>query len=59
MQEIELIPVAKGGEYIEVHPAALDEHKRLGWAECARQDQADKPKPGRKPKAVEAEQAAE
>ena len=59
MQEIELIPVAKGGEYIEVHPAALDEHKRLGWAECARQEHADKPKPGRKPKAVEAEQAAE
>ena len=56
---MELIPVSKDGDYIEIHPATLADHKRLGWAECARQEQADKPKPGRKPKAVEAEQAAE
>lgn len=58
MQEIELTPVTKDGEYIEVHPSTLADHKRLGWVECARQEaeQADKPKPGRKPKA---EQAAE
>lgn len=56
MQEIQLTPVTKGGEYIEVHPTTLGDHKRLGWVECARQEQAEKPKPGRKPKAVEAEQ---
>lgn len=36
MQDAELIPVTCGGEYIEVHPSALQEHKRLGWAECER-----------------------
>jgi hypothetical protein len=38
MQEIELIPVALGGEYIEVHPEALAQHKALGWRECAKQE---------------------
>lgn len=51
----DLIPVSKGADYIEVHPDALDEHKRLGWAECERRepvaqgDEDDKPaKRGRK-----------
>lgn len=43
MQEIELIPVTKGGEYLEVHPTALADHQRCGWAQCARQEAADAP----------------
>ena len=34
----DLIPVSKGADYLEVHPDALEEHKRLGWAECARRE---------------------
>lgn len=30
-----LIPVSKGADYLEVHPNAVDEHRRLGWAQCA------------------------
>lgn len=41
MTEIELIPVTKDGEYIEVNPATLAEHKALGWVQCARQEPAD------------------
>lgn len=40
MHEIQLIPVSKAGEYIEVHPTALAAHKSLGWVECERQEQA-------------------
>lgn len=42
---MELIPVSKAGEYIEVHPATLAEHKQLGWAECEKREptKADKP----------------
>lgn len=29
-----LIPVAKGGEYLEVHPSTLAGHKAAGWTEC-------------------------
>lgn len=36
----ELIPVAKAGYYLEVHPTALAAHKALGWSECARQAEA-------------------
>lgn len=43
MTEIELIPVTKDGEYIEVNPATLAEHKALGWVQCARQEPADEP----------------
>lgn len=35
---MELIPVSKNGEYMEVHPAALAQHQNLGWQECAKQD---------------------
>ena len=52
---MELIPVSKDAEYIEVHPAALAQHKVLGWRECAKQDDEDKPKRGRPAKTVEAE----
>jgi hypothetical protein len=33
---MQLIPVTKDGEYLEVHPVALVAHKALGWAECER-----------------------
>jgi hypothetical protein len=38
MSDVELIPVAKHGEYLEVHPSALAQHKALGWIECARRE---------------------
>jgi hypothetical protein len=34
----DLIPVSKGGEYLEVNRVALLQHKQLGWTECARQE---------------------
>lgn len=40
---MELIPVSKDGDYIEIHPTALADHQRCGWAQCARQDAADAP----------------
>lgn len=48
MSDIELIPVAKGGEYLEVHPSTLADHQRLGWAPCARQEHADNEPDGAK-----------
>lgn len=33
----DLIPVAKSGEYLEVHPSCLAAHKEIGWRECERQ----------------------
>ncbi len=35
---MELIPVTKGGEYLEVHPTTLADHKRCGWLECAKRE---------------------
>lgn len=29
-----LIAVSKGADYLEIHPNGLEEHRRLGWAEC-------------------------
>lgn len=43
MSDIELIPVTKDGEYIEVNPVALSAHKALGWQQCARQEPAEAP----------------
>ncbi len=43
MSDVELIPVAKSGEYLEVHPSTLADHQRLGWAPCARKEPADEP----------------
>lgn len=34
-----LIPVAKGAEYLEVHPTTLAAHRQLGWRECEKQEQ--------------------
>lgn len=41
MSDVELIPVTKHGEYLEVHPVALAQHEALGWVKCARQEHAD------------------
>jgi len=38
MNDVTLIPVAKDGEYLEVHPTALAQHKQLGWRECEKRD---------------------
>lgn len=40
MSTTELIPVAKDGEYLEVHPTALADHMAMGWSMCARQEHA-------------------
>jgi|GEM_PF-2667887 len=48
MTEIELTPVTKDGEYIEVNPATLAEHKALGWVQCARQEPSDNEPDGAK-----------
>lgn len=41
MSDVHLIAVAKGGEYLEVHPSTLADHKRLGWTECEKREQED------------------
>lgn len=38
MENIELVPVSKGAEYLEVHPTTLANHKALGWAECEKRE---------------------
>jgi hypothetical protein len=35
---MELISVSKHGEYLEVHPTTLAQHKALGWKECPKQE---------------------
>lgn len=37
----ELIPVAKGDEYHEVHPTCLAAHKAIGFVECERREVAE------------------
>lgn len=37
----DLIPVSKGSDYLEVHPDALTEHQRLGWAPCVKREDAE------------------
>lgn len=38
MTEVTLIAVAKGDDYLEVHPTTLAAHKARGWRECAKRD---------------------
>lgn len=40
-----LIPVAKDGEYIEVHPTCLAAHKSAGWKECEKREVEAEPEP--------------
>lgn len=58
MSDVELIPVAKGGEYLEVHSSTLADHQRLGWAPCARQEPADEPDGAKKAATVHEIKAA-
>jgi hypothetical protein len=44
----DLITVAKGGEYIEVHPTCLQAHRELGWRECERREPAEDPEGAKK-----------
>lgn len=37
----ELIPVEKDGEYIEVHPSTIEQHKQLGWKVTEKRVPAD------------------
>jgi hypothetical protein len=41
MSDTKLIPVAKGADYLEVHPATLADHQRVGWAVCEKREQED------------------
>ena len=41
----DLIPVAKAGDYLEVHPSCLPAHRELGWRECERREPADEAEP--------------
>lgn len=34
---VELIAITKNGDYLEVHPTCLAQHKALGWKECEKQ----------------------
>lgn len=34
----ELIAVAKGEDYLEIHPTTLKAHKAVGWKECAKRE---------------------
>ena len=36
MSDTALIPVAKDGDYLEVHPTTLQAHRLKGWRECER-----------------------
>ena len=57
---VELIPVIKNDEYIEINPVALHAHEVLGWVRCPRRHPVEavtespktiaKPKPQAKPK---------
>lgn len=48
MQNTEFIPVAKGSDYIEVHPAALAGHQAVGWKVCGRREPAEDASEGAK-----------
>jgi hypothetical protein len=48
MSDVELIPVSKGADYLEVHPTTLAGHKAVGWTECAKRE-AEEPTDGSSP----------
>ncbi len=37
-KSVELVPVSKGADYLEVHPDTLTAHKALGWQQCQRRE---------------------
>lgn len=62
MSDVTLIPVAKDGEYLEVNPVALDQHKELGWRECekresTKEDLGDEPEGAKKATVAELREA--
>ncbi len=38
MNEAGLIAVAKGDDYLEIHPTTLAAHKAVGWKQCEKRD---------------------
>lgn len=58
MSDTKLIPVAKGADYLEVHPATLADHQRVGWAVCEKREQED-PDAANKPADLTAAQIKE
>ena len=38
MPNTELIAIGKDGDYLEVHPTALQNHLELGWRVCERRE---------------------
>ena len=42
MNEVALIAVAKGDDYLEVHPTTLKAHKAAGWKECPKREAAER-----------------
>lgn len=55
MSDVKLIPVSKGGDYLEVHPTTLASHKAAGWKECEQRKHEAPAKAGRKSQQAEAE----
>lgn len=45
MQEIELIAVSKGADYLEIHPTTLKSHAEQGWRVCDKRDEAQDESP--------------
>jgi hypothetical protein len=45
MSNVELIPVSKGADYLEVHPTTLAGHKAVGWVECEKRETAEEEGP--------------
>lgn len=40
MEEVELVAVSKGADYLEVHPTTLAAHRAAGWAPCIKREVA-------------------
>jgi hypothetical protein len=57
MTEVVFIPVAKDGEYIEVHPSTLAAHKAIGWRECPKQEPIEDPEGAKKATVAELREA--
>ncbi len=40
-EHVELVPVSKGVEYLEVHPSTLQAHVAMGWLQCQRRESSE------------------
>ncbi len=55
---MDLITITKDGVKLAIHPAALDEHKRLGWLQMPDEPEQAEPARRTRKKPDEPEQAA-